>query len=230
VASAEIAGAVQRQLFHRGIDPRKLTLFAFGGTGPLHGAEVAEIVGNPRVIVPRAAGVFTTFGLLSSEIGMEALQHTRIFLTGDGADSAGNAIDGAGDAAEGADGDEVETIFTRLEAEVRQLLAGDRGPERVRVERTADMRFRHQVQTLPLNLPSHALSDRQLADVFRQEYTRQFGLTATDDVEVVQLRARGIATQDHRARSRAGQWSLRRPPTWSWSRAPRAWPRWPARR
>ena len=84
VASAEIAAAVQRQLFYRGIDPSKLTLIAFGGTGPLHGAEVADIVGATRVIVPRAAGVFTTFGLLSSEIGMERLRMPAFFITGDG--------------------------------------------------------------------------------------------------------------------------------------------------
>jgi N-methylhydantoinase A len=78
----------------------------------------------------------------------------------------------------------------------------------VRLERTADLRFRHQVQTLPLNLPPHALGDREVADVFRHEYTRQFGLTSDDDVEVVQLRVRGIATQDQRGRSHAGEWSL----------------------
>jgi len=198
VASAEIAAAVQRQLFYRGIDPRDLALIAFGGTGPLHGAEVAEIVGTRRVLVPRAAGVFTTFGLLSSEIGMERIEHARIFVTGDG--------------------DQVETTFERLEFEARQLLgpgatdtgATDTGAtDTVRLERTADVRFRHQVQTMPLNLPDHPQTDAELAQQFKDEYHRQFGLVSDDDVEVVQLRVRAIAAQARPPTQAAGQWSLR---------------------
>jgi N-methylhydantoinase A len=190
VASAEIAGAVQRQLFYRGIDPATLCLLAFGGTGPMHGAEVADIVGTPRVVVPRAAGVFTTFGLLSSEIGMERLEHARIYLTGDG--------------------DRVEATLRRLEHEARQLLAANAaGAARVRIERSADVRFRNQVQTMPVNLPEGTTPDAQVAAMFRQEYERQFGLTSGDDVEVVQLRVRAIAADASISRPR-GQWSLRR--------------------
>jgi N-methylhydantoinase A len=189
VASAEIAAAVQRQLFYRGIDPSKLTLIAFGGTGPLHGAEVADIVGTSRVIVPRAAGVFTTFGLLSSEIGMERLENARIFITGDG--------------------DQVEATLARLELEARQLLASSAAVgERVRVERAADVRFRNQVQTLPLNLPGDRRSDLEVAALFGQEYERQFGLTSGDDVEIVQLRVRAIAAEVPQTRRR-GERSLR---------------------
>jgi N-methylhydantoinase A len=188
VASAEIAAAVQRQLFHRGIDPRNLTLFAFGGTGPLHAAEVAEIVGTPRVVVPRAAGVFTTFGLLSSEIGMECLEPTRIVVTGDG--------------------DRAEAVFAALEASVRALLGVDPGDDHVAIERSADVRFRHQVQTLALNLPPHPMGDRAVADIFRGEYLRQFGLTSSDDVEIVQLRARGISTRGARPRPRSDHWTM----------------------
>jgi N-methylhydantoinase A len=190
VASAEIAAAVQRQLFYRGIDPSRLCLLAFGGTGPMHGAEVADIVGTPTVVVPRAAGVFTTFGLLSSEIGMERLEHARIYLT--------------------VDGDRVEATLRRLELEARQLLAANAaGPARVRIERSADVRFRNQVQTMALNLPEGTAPDAHVAAMFRQEYERQFGLTSGDDVEVVQLRVRAIAADASISRPR-GQWSLRR--------------------
>jgi N-methylhydantoinase A len=190
VASAEIAGAVQRQLFYRGIDPSTLSLLAFGGTGPMHGAEVADIVGTPTVVVPRAAGVFTTFGLLSSEIGMERLAHARLYLTGDG--------------------DQVESTLQRLELEARQLLAANAaGADRVRVERSADVRFRNQVQTMPLNLPEGTTPDAHVAALFRQEYERQFGLTSGDDVEVVQLRVRAIASDASISRPH-DHWSLRR--------------------
>ena len=36
----------------KGLDPRDFVLVAFGGAGPLHGAEVARSLGVPEVIVP----------------------------------------------------------------------------------------------------------------------------------------------------------------------------------
>jgi N-methylhydantoinase A/oxoprolinase/acetone carboxylase beta subunit len=193
VASAEIAAAVQRLLFYRGIDPAKLTLMAFGGTGPLHAADVADIAGIPAVLVPRAAGVFTTFGLLSSEIGMERAEHTRIFLGEEG-------------------DDRVEGRLAALEVDARGMLtAGAAAGGEVRVERSADMRFRHQIQTLPLNLPSSRMTDTDVLELFRQEYQRQFGLTSDDEVEVVQLRVRVAASQGGSRRGATAERAALRP-------------------
>jgi N-methylhydantoinase A/oxoprolinase/acetone carboxylase beta subunit len=172
VASAEIAAAVQRLLFYRGVDPRTLTLMAFGGTGPLHAADVAEIVGMSTVLVPRAAGVFTTVGLLSSEIGREKSVPVRILL-------------------EGLEGDAVEKAFADLEHDARQLFqdeASNVSP--VRVERSAEMRFRQQLQTLPLNLPTGHVTDADVFERFCREYERQFRLPPGNVAEVVELRVR----------------------------------------
>jgi len=180
VATAEIAAAVQRLLFYRGVDPRSLTLMAFGGTGPLHAADVADMVGIPSIVVPQAAGVFTTFGLLSSEIGMERSENVQMVVSGSG--------------------EQVEAKLAALQEQAAQMLRGElaAGGELI-VERSADMRFRHQVQTLALNLPADRLSDLDVANLFRQEYQRQFGLSSDDDIEVVQLRVRVSAKQQAQA-------------------------------
>ena len=36
----------------RGRDPREFVLAAFGGAGPVHAADMARLLGIPRVIVP----------------------------------------------------------------------------------------------------------------------------------------------------------------------------------
>jgi N-methylhydantoinase A len=51
----------------RGIDPRDFTLVAYGGGGPLHGAQVAEEIGMRRVLVPWAPGLASAFGLLVAD-------------------------------------------------------------------------------------------------------------------------------------------------------------------
>ena len=47
-----MANAIRSRTVQKGIDPREFALVAFGGAGPLHGAEVADMLGIPEVIVP----------------------------------------------------------------------------------------------------------------------------------------------------------------------------------
>ena len=67
VASAEMAQAVRVVTVERGIDPREMSLVAFGGAGPLHAAQIADELGMRRVIAPIASGVLSALGLVVSE-------------------------------------------------------------------------------------------------------------------------------------------------------------------
>ena len=51
----------------RGRDPRRYSLVAFGGAGPVHAARLAESIGIPTVVVPFGAGVGSAIGLLRAE-------------------------------------------------------------------------------------------------------------------------------------------------------------------
>jgi N-methylhydantoinase A len=62
-----MAAAVRVMTVERGIDPRELTLIAFGGAGPMHGAAVAEELGMKRVVVPPASEVLSAVGMVVSE-------------------------------------------------------------------------------------------------------------------------------------------------------------------
>ena len=68
LANANIERAVRRVSVARGHDPRKFTLVAFGGAGPLHACEVAERLDIPRVLIPRAPGVLCALGLLVADV------------------------------------------------------------------------------------------------------------------------------------------------------------------
>src|SRR5205085_2786790 len=52
----------------RGYDPRDFALVAFGGAGPLHGADLAALLAMRTVVVPRHPGVLSTFGLLGTQV------------------------------------------------------------------------------------------------------------------------------------------------------------------
>lgn len=81
VATAEMAQAVRVVTVERGIDPRGLTLVAFGGAGPLHAVAIAEELGMTRIVAPAASGVLSALGLAVSERRHDLVE--SVLLTGD---------------------------------------------------------------------------------------------------------------------------------------------------
>jgi N-methylhydantoinase A len=67
VANANMERAARRISVERGHDPRRFTLVAFGGGGPLHAAELAAELRLPRVLVPPTPGVLSALGMLVAE-------------------------------------------------------------------------------------------------------------------------------------------------------------------
>ncbi len=67
VVNANMTQAVRRWTAERGIDPRELTLLAYGGNGPLFAAIQAQELGIARVLVPRASPAFSALGALAAE-------------------------------------------------------------------------------------------------------------------------------------------------------------------
>ena len=68
VANVNIDRALRRVSIARGHDPRRFTLMAFGGAGPVQACAVAERLEMPRVLVPRYPGVLCAFGLLVADV------------------------------------------------------------------------------------------------------------------------------------------------------------------
>jgi N-methylhydantoinase A len=52
--NANMANAIRSRTVQKGIDPRNYALVAFGGAGPLHGAEVADMLGVTTRSAPRS--------------------------------------------------------------------------------------------------------------------------------------------------------------------------------
>ncbi len=72
VAEANMARACKRVSMERGIDPRGLTLVAFGGAGGLHACRLADELGCRDVLFPVGPGVLSAEGILDAprEVGV----------------------------------------------------------------------------------------------------------------------------------------------------------------
>ena len=77
---------VSKLVSRYGIDPREMSLIAFGGAGPMLGCNVARELNMRRVVVPLTPGVLSAFGGLIADIKNDFIQTAYFDLV------SGNAI------------------------------------------------------------------------------------------------------------------------------------------
>jgi len=74
VVNANMERALRTVSLEQGYDPRRFTLFPFGGAGPLHACELAEALRIPRVFIPRYPGVLSALGMVLAPIVKDYVQ------------------------------------------------------------------------------------------------------------------------------------------------------------
>ena len=163
VADAEMTRALRVISIERGLDPRELTLVAFGGAGGLHACSLAEELDIGRVLVPLAAGVLSALGLAVSDVRRDRVHPLLAEL-------------GATDPAQ------LEACFDAFEANVHARPVDD---ARLTFTRLADLRY--QGQSFELTVGAEELHG--LAARFHAEHERRYGYRMEDEVvELVNLR------------------------------------------
>ena len=161
VVNAEMEQAVRAVTVERGVDPRGLALVAFGGAGPLHACELAELLGMTTVIVPAAAGVLSAIGLSTARLEWDLVRSW----------SGATVLDG------------LEEASVRLGAEATAELAGMLDIEESVIEVEMSVDCRYEGQGFELRVPAVA--------EFAAEHQRRNGYDRPGvPVEVVAVRAR----------------------------------------
>jgi N-methylhydantoinase A len=67
IADSQMADLIRRVTVERGLDPAGFTVFCYGGAGGLHAASYAAKLACAQIVVPRAAAVFSAFGIGMSD-------------------------------------------------------------------------------------------------------------------------------------------------------------------
>ena len=165
--------AVERISLQRGYNPRRFTLVAAGGAGPMHGASVGRALGCPRVYVPRQAGAFCAVGMLHSDVRQDYMQ---VFL---------------GDL-DRADRDDLQQGYTGLEERARASLDAEGfDADDSRIEREIDLRYRSQQYSIRVPL-ANGFDPASVRKAFEAEHDRQFGHIQPDGaIEITSLRVVG---------------------------------------
>ncbi|MFP6757323.1 MAG: hydantoinase/oxoprolinase family protein, partial [Alphaproteobacteria bacterium] len=175
VANAVMARALRAVSSERGRDPRRFTLMAFGGNGPVHAVTLARLLDITNILVPPIAGVFSALGLLFPP---SEHHYVRTFKQ----DLAGGAA-------------AIEAQYEALAADGRADLAaeGYEG-EAIEIERHADLQYRGENTALTVPLDPGGDLIAALAESFAQEHERTYGYRSDEEpIELINLRliARG---------------------------------------
>ncbi len=174
VAAANMIRAIKAVSSERGRDPRRFALVAFGGNGPLFAAGMARSLGIRSVIVPPSAGVFSSVGLLYSDVEYH-LSRTYRQLTG--------TLDPAA----------LLQAWQALEGQAEAKLAADGfRSDQMRLRRFAKLHYRGQAYELSVSVPDGpvtAATAAQLDAAFNDEHERTYGHRAGpgEPVELVSL-------------------------------------------
>lgn len=178
LTNANMADAIRVMSIQKGHDPRSFALLAAGGAGPAHAARLAQSVGLPRVVVPKAASVFCALGMLESD-----LKHDYVYTFWDFMSKL--------------DLERLNAEFERLEADGRAaLIAEGISPENIYFERDMEMRYEGQHHEVTVRIPSHRLGLDDIPEIarrFHQTHQRLFMYHEQDsDIETVNIRLTAI--------------------------------------
>ncbi len=175
VVNHQMAQAARVISIGKGKDPRHFAFVPFGGAGPVHGARLSRMLGCPRIVFPKGAGVESAIGLLMAEPAFD-LARTHIMTL----------------AAENLSA--INTVYRELRGQGAQQLEACRVDGEFRFSRSADMRFVGQGYELNVPLPAGDYGAEDLPvlrDAFFAVYAATYGdrgFDRNDPVEVVHWR------------------------------------------
>ncbi len=177
IVNEGMLGALRVVSVQRGIDPRDLVLVPFGGAGPVHGAELARLVGIETMLVPPTPGVLSALGFLLADI-RNVFTLTRVGLIGQ------------------LDLERYNRELAALIDQAQEWLAGEGiAPEARAVEVALDLRYQGQAYELPISVPP-VLDEAALAQAaarFHAEHKARYGFNQPFvPVEIVTLRVTAL--------------------------------------
>ena len=171
VVNENVARAFRVHASEHGVDVRRCTMVAFGGSGPLHAARVARKLKINQVVLPPAAGVMSALGLLISPLSFEvAMTRTTLW-----------------DHVDQKQWDEMFAILRQRAEEV--LSEAGLSVAEMELHGRLDLRYAGQGYEVGVDVSLDRSSHKEVPSRFDAAYAAVFGITLADQqLEVVHWR------------------------------------------
>jgi N-methylhydantoinase A len=176
VANSNMERAIRTISIERGHDPRRFTLVAFGGAGPLHACELAAALRVPRVLIPPYPGVLSALGMILADVVKDYSQTVML-------------------PAEQANLETLERLFAPLRERAWADLHDEGiGDGEITMLPALDMRYVGQSYELKVDIKAEAEGGAQAnVDGFHAAHRQRFSYASEGEaVEIVTLRLKAV--------------------------------------
>ncbi|MGQ9721796.1 MAG: hydantoinase/oxoprolinase family protein, partial [Candidatus Jordarchaeum sp.] len=174
----DMIAALRNLAIRRGIDPRKMLLVGGGGAFGIHAAEIAKEIGVEEILIPKMAGVLSSYGGLVSDIKQDfrATCYTR---------------------SDAFDFKSVNSALTELENKAAKFLERTKVPPKNReFKYFVEARYPYQVHDLDIPLRTNRINQENLSQLIQDFHDVHFRYYAVKDpeshIECINWRVIGI--------------------------------------
>jgi N-methylhydantoinase A len=178
IAVFNMVNATRIVSVERGYDPTDFALIAFGGAGPMFCVEIARGAMIPTVIVPRNAGVLSSWGGLTAEIRHDFVRSLSKITK---ETSIG----------------QLNIIYQDLDKIATDTLLKEGIPKnKITLEHYADLKYYDQSVAMTLMMPKEIRNmEEDIINAYVKRHEMEFGYSMPADfvdVEIVNLRVSGL--------------------------------------
>lgn len=181
VVNNNMAAATRRYIAEKGRDPRRYTLVATGGAGPVHAYGLAKELKISRLVIPLGAGVSSALGFLLAAPAVNDVRSQIVLLADATSETA-------------------RDLYAKMRhAATAQLINAGAEKSEIVMKATVDMRYRGQGFDIEIPLPDDFLDTDfrgELERRFEEKYKLLFGRDIKDvAIEIVSWRLSASSTR-----------------------------------
>ena len=168
VSNSNIIKEIKNVTVAKGYNPTEFCLVAFGGSGPLHAAELMEEMSIQKALIPKTPGLLAADGLLTENMRRDFVQTFVMDLSDDCAAT-------------------LEKRFAELHVEADKWFDVENiAPEMRSKEYFLDMRYKGQNHEIRVPITMDQLSSAQtLRAAYTKAYEQLYSFSSDDAVQIV---------------------------------------------
>lgn len=181
IANNNMVNAIKLISVNRGHDPRDYSLIAFGGGGGMHACSLAKELNVKKVIIPKLSGVFSSWGMLLSDLRRDYLQTQIVELC---PEEAGHVND---------------RLTVLEEKAIQDFTSENIDRSRMHFLRFGRCRYQNQEHSVEIVLPDGKIMAEQIEAIrerFYTDYEQEYTYRLAAPVELVGYHLIAIATVD----------------------------------
>jgi N-methylhydantoinase A len=153
IITGHMSDLITKQVVASGYVPEEFTIYAFGGAGPVHAAAYSADLGVKKVYVFPTSAVFSAFGIATADIVHTHTQSYRYRMP--------------------VDPDRLNKTLNTIEDMLYERLRRENIPrEAVEFRRIFHMRYRRQLNELPVVVPTKVYNQEDIQEIIREFNTR----------------------------------------------------------